>query len=1103
MANNANSEVVQQLRLYKRKYYINKLARGSIYFGAILLSAYLIISSLEYTIRLNSVGRGALFFLFVGIFLFMLYQWVINPILRIVNNKRQISDEEAAQQIGLFFPEVKDRLLNVLQLQKNSDHQNSLLSASIAQKTQQISVVSFPTAINLRENLKYVKYLAAPAILILVLFVSTPQLFSESNERIVNFNREFVPQAPFSFDLQNETLLAFKNEKFSVEMMLNGNAVPDKVYLNTAGRRFRMAPNETGIFQYNFQNIQRDVAFTIEAAGFFSREYDVKVVERPNLKGFSVFLNYPTYLGKEDERLNNVGNLQVPEGTTVSWKFNALSADSMWLTFAQQEDIYRLEKESEETFTFEKQVFSPEHYQIDLKNQYSANKQNIRYYLDVIPDQYPKINLEQFQDTTMYKFLVLGGNVSDDHGLNQLALYYRFEQNSDEKAADTEYQRLDLNLDTRQINQSYYHQWQIDSFNLQPGDKIRYFIRVWDNDAVNGYKSSKTSSYVFSIPNREAIKESLERSSEQTQTQISKTVQQAEQLKKELDEVEKKLRGKKELNWQDKQKLEDIIKKRQEFEKQLQEMKEQNEATNMKREQFDKQSEEMQKKINQLQNLMDELLDEDTKQLYEELKKLLEEQSEMDKIQNKLKELGDKEQNLEEELERTLELFKRMKFDMKLNELEDKVSKEAEEQEKLAEETENKENSTEELSEKQEQLNKEFEEFQKEMEELEKLNQDMKNPAPMQDMSEEEQQTQQEQKNAKEQLDQGKRKKAKQSQQNSSQQMKKMAQKMQQMQQSMEMEMLQENMDNLRNILDNLITLSFDQEDIMKSFRDVKQTDPRFVELSQQQLKIRDDAQIIEDSLLSLAERVFQIQSFVTREVKDMNQHMEESMEALKERQQYKAISKQQFTMTSMNNLALLLNDVLSQMQQQMADAMGKPQQKQGQSQQNMNLSELQKQLNEQIDQLRKSGKSGRALSEELAKLAAQQEKIRKMMQEQQDAEDDGGGGNGEELAKQMEETETDLVNKKLSSEMIKRQKEILTRLLEVEKSMREQELDDERKGETAKSDYEQKASKSFEEYIKAKKQEIELLKTVPVRLNPYYKSEANKYFQRLNNNSK
>lgn len=1104
MASEANiNNVITQLKLYKRKFYLNKLARGGIYFGAILLTVYLVISSLEYTIRLNSVGRTILFFLFVVVFLLMLYKWVIDPLIRISNNSKQISDEEAAKQIGVFFPEVKDKLLNVLQLHRNTNINNALLSASIAQKTQQISVVSFPVAINLRENLKYVKYLAIPAILILFLFVSVPQLFSESNKRIVNFNKEFVPEAPFTFQLQNETLLAFKNEDFSVDLAIEGEAIPEKVYLNNAGRKFRMNLNEAGVFQYNFQNIQRDVNFSIEAAGFSTKEYTVKVVERPNLKDFSIFLNYPDYLGKKDERLNNVGNLQVPEGTKITWKFNALASDSMRLTFVNKNETHQLNEETDQVFSFEKQIFEPDYYQIDLKNEYSVNKQNIRYYLDVIPDQHPKISLEQFQDTTMYQFLVLGGNVSDDYGLTQLALYYKFEKTDDQAKSDEKYERINLGLDNKQNNQSYYYQWQIDSFDLQPGDKVRYFLQVWDNDAVNGYKASKTSSYVFSIPDQQAIKESLNNSSEQTQTQISKTVQQSEQLKKEIDDVEKKLRGKKELSWQDKQKLEDILKKREELEKELQGMRKQNEATNMKREQFTQQSEEMQEKINQLQNLMNELLDEETKKLYEELKKLLEEQAELDKVQNKLRELGDKEQNLEEELERSLELFKRMKFDMKLEELEDELSKKAEEQEKLSEESENKENSTEELSEKQEELNKEFDEFQKEMEDLEKLNQDMKNPAPMQDMSEEKQQIQEEQQKAKESLDEGKRNKAQKSQQNSAQQMKKMAQKMQQMQQSMEMEMLQENMDNLRNIMDNLITLSFDQEDIMKSFRDVKQNDPRFIELSQQQLKIRDDAQIIEDSLLSLAERVFQIQSFITREVKEMNQYMGESMEALKERQQYKAISKQQFTMTSMNNLALLLNDVLSQMQQQMADAMGNPQKKPGQSQQNMNMSELQRQLNQEIDQLKKSGKSGRALSEELAKLAAEQEKIRKMMQEMKESEKEGGGGAGDELSKKMEETETDLVNKKLTSEMVERQKEILTRLLEVEKSMREQELDDERKGETAKSEYEREASKSFEEYIKAKKQEIELLKTVPVKLNPYYKNEANKYFQRLNNNSK
>ena len=1102
MASGANpNKVVNQLKNYKRKYYTNKLLRGVIYFGAILLTIYLSFSSLEYTFGLNTFGRALLFFLFIALFVVMLYKWVIDPIIRISNTKRQISDEEAARQIGSFFPEVSDKLLNVVQLQKSSTAQNQLLSASIAQKTQQISIVSFPQAINFKDNIRYIKYLAIPAIIVLILFVSMPQIFSESNTRIVNFSREYVPEAPFAFKLQNKELLAFKNEDFTVQMKLDGDAIPDKVYLATAGRQFRMTPTEAGMFQYSFLNVQRDATFSVEAAGFSSNEFDIKVVERPNLKNFSVFLNYPGYLGKDNERLNNVGNLKVPEGTEVTWKFDALSSDSMWLSFIDQDEKYKLDNIAGNEFTFKKQVFRPDHYQLDLKNEYSTNKQNIRYYLDVTPDKAPNISLDQFQDTTMYKFLVLGGNVSDDYGLTRLALYYRFEKPNKNSKEQIKYNRKDLELNTRQNTQSYYHQWQIDSFDLQPGDKIRYFVQVWDNDAVNGYKSSKTATYQFSIPDIEVLKESIEQSSEQTQTQISKTVQQAEQLKKELDEIEKKLRGKKELNWQDKQKLEDLINKRNELEKELQKMKEQNDATNMKREQFDQQSDQMQEKIDQLQDLMDELLDEETKKLYEELQKLLEEQAEIDKIQDKVQELSNKEQNLEEELERTLELFKRMKFDMKLEQLEDMVSEDAKEQKELAEETGDKENSTEELSEKQEELNQEFEDFLEEMKELEKLNQDMKSPAPMQDMSEEEQQIKEEQQNAKEQLEEGKRKKAQKSQQNSSQQMQQMAKKMQQMQQSMEMEMLQENIDNLRNILDNLITLSFDQEDIMKSFRNVKQTDPRFVELSQQQLKIRDDSQILEDSLLSLAERVFQIKSFVTREVKSMNQNMDESMDALKERQQYKAISKQQFTMTSMNNLALLLNDVLSQMQQQMADAMGNPQPKQGNNPQNMSMSELQKQLNEQINQLQKSGKSGRALSEELAKLAAQQEKIRKMLQDS-DSKEDGGGGTGDELSKQMEQTETDLVNKQLTSEMVKRQKEIVTRLLEVENSMREQELDDKRKGETANDDYERKSTESFEEYIKVKQQEIELLKTVPVRLNPYYKNEANKYFQRLNNNS-
>jgi hypothetical protein len=93
----------------------------------------------------------------------------------------------------------------------------------------------------------------------------------------------------------------------------------------------------------------------------------------------------------------------------------------------------------------------------------------------------------------------------------------------------------------------------------------------------------------------------------------------------------------------------------------------------------------------------------------------------------------------------------------------------------------------------------------------------------------------------------------------------------------------------------------------MREFRSVHQSDPRFLELSQLQLKIKDDAKVIQDSLISLSKEDFRIQSVVTRKVDEMNQYLDETAEAIKERKKGEAIGKQQFTMTTINDLALLL----------------------------------------------------------------------------------------------------------------------------------------------------------------------------------------------------
>jgi hypothetical protein len=181
---------------------------------------------------------------------------------------------------------------------------------------------------------------------------------------------------------------------------------------------------------------------------------------------------------------------------------------------------------------------------------------------------------------------------------------------------------------------------------------------------------------------------------------------------------------------------------------------------------------------------------------------------------------------------------------------------------------------------------------------------------------------------------------------------------------------------------------------------------------------------------------------------------------------------------------------------QMMANA--KPSMKKGKPQKGQkSLGEMQQQLNQKIQELKNSGKSGRQLSEELAEMAAEQERIRRSLQEMQEKMKNEGKMPGGDLPSKMEQTEMDLVNKQISEQLIKRQKEILTRLLETEKSMREQDMDEERKGETAK-DYEKEIPKAFEEYLRLKEKEVELLKTIPPKLYPYYKKEVNEYFKRM-----
>lgn len=1112
--------IYDKLASFKRKYYLNLLIKGGLLTLSLILFYFLIASVIEYNFWLGTTARFSIFFLFFGLVIYCVYRFLKEPIAWWLYRKG-LGQDESARMIGSYFPTVGDRLLNLIQL-STSQSGSLLLEAGVKQKLKLFDTISFEQAINLKENKLYLKYLLVPVGIIFVILIINTNILTQSSQRIVHFNREFSPEAPFKFLIQNKNLFAFFNEDYTLQIKLEGDAIAESAYIISGSQRLKMETLKQGEFTYLFEKIQNGLSFQIEASGFYSDAYTIELINRPEITELKVNLEYPRYLARRNEELNNAGNLEVPEGTKITWKIGTANATKAFINFTSEEAPNPMQISDDQLFTFGKGFSNPDQYSIDLENEKSRNKEKIAYSISVAKDAFPDIAVDFLKDSILYKSIVLGGAISDDYGVTQLDLTYQIisKNNESEKIL------IQIPISKNQQQQSFFYNWRLDSLMLLPGDRLNYFLQVWDNDGVNGRKVTKSAGYVFSLPGEEELKVEITKSESATEGKFDQSLKKAKDLKESIEEAQQKLKGKQDLDWQDKKMLEELIEQKQNLDQMIGELQKQSELLEEKKNTFSEQSEKIKEKSEQIRKLMEELLDPETKKLFEELQKLLKENSDMSEVQKLMNKMDKKEINLEKELERTLELFKQLKYDYKLEQAIGEIKQEVDKQENLLEKTqelsgekksEQKENTkseekseseknnenqdkspdNESLAKEQEELNKDLQKFEKSLEELEKLGEELEkeNNAPSQ---EDLNQLKESEENSKESLKQNKPKQASESQKKSISKMKQMQQQMESMQSSMEMEMDEQNIEAMRQILHGLIKLSFDEEGLMKEFTQIQQTDPKYVSLSQQQLKLKSDAKVLEDSLLSLSKRDAFLGSIVTKEVSELNDHMDKAVDHTKERRKGNAGSEMQLSMTSMNNLALMLNDHFDMMMDMMKNAkpgMGKEKGKKKGNQ--PNLGEMQQKLNKKIEDLKNSGKGGRQLSEEVAKMAAEQERIRRALQEmQENLKREGGKIPGNDLPGKMEQTEMDLVNKQITDQTIRRQKEILTRLLETEKSMREQNQDQERKGETAK-DYNKEMPRAFEEYLRLKEKEVELLKTVPPKLYPYYKKEVNEYFKR------
>lgn len=1103
MTTSAYEFLLQKLDGFIRKYYLNQLVRGSIYLAAVLLISYLIFITCEYFGYFSSTVRGLFFYGFLGMNAVVFVLKVLPPLMHFLQLGKRISHEQASEIIGTHFTDVKDKLLNVLQLhqQMGDGHQQSLIEASINQKLGKLQPIPFSSAIRLRDNKRYLGWALAPLGVVVIIGLTAPSIISDGTTRLVNYNRFYAPKAPFQFKI-NSSLSATQGDDLPVDVLLSGDEFPDEVFLNDGTNTFKLDKKSIGRFNYTFRNVQHDVRFKLIGNEFSSEGFMLHVKRKPELLNADAELLFPAYIKRKNQTVNNAGDLTVPAGTTIRWYIQTKNTDKIGIapTLPRQQSSVNGSR-----FLFSGYFTSNTHLVFSPQNAESGKTEPVSYRIAVIPDQSPVISVVEKPDSISTKNRYFSGQVQDDYGFSRLVFHYTVKR---ENASKPKMYQTAVPVSVMQNTGSFFYNWNLNTLNAQPGDEVSYYFEVWDNDGVNGAKSARSSVFTLAVPTKNEVQKQLDNGAKSVQQKMQAASRLASELEKDARKISRNLLDKKELSYEEKKQVEDLLNKRKELEALMKDIQQENQKNSTQRNELTEQDESLKEKQKELDELFNKTLNDETKELLKNIQKLLE-QNAKEQTQEQMGKMQTDNKLLQKELERMKELYKQLAFEQKLNDQINQLEQLSAEQKKLAEQTRSKQKEAQSAKTEQQKLNKDFEQVKQAMKDLEQQNKSLEKENNFDSQKEEQKQISDQMKQSEEQLQKNQPQKAAQNQQNAAQQMQQMAKKMQQNQQQGASQQLNINIGDLRQLLDNLVTSSFEQEKTMQKLRVTTPSDPLYTQLAQVQKNIQDNLKNVQDSLFSLSKRVPQIQTAVNKETGIINERIQSALDNMGERQTAEAVRDQQYAMTSLNNLALMLNEALDQLQNMMKNAGSSGKTKQPSLSQ---LPQMQQQLNQNMQKAReqmqkegnegKSGQSGNSQnqSEQFARMARQQQQIREALKKIGQAEAKNGNNAGElnKIQQQMEQTENELVNKQLTDEMLRRQNDIRIKMLDADKARKERDQDKERESGAGK-DFPPGRQKAWVGYKTEQQKQFEQLRTLTPQISPFYKSKINAYFEQLN----
>jgi len=1089
------SIIEDKLKKFTKKYYLNKIVRGLILWFILIALFSFFVLSLEYFMYLNiKVKILFLIFLFV-FFLFAFVYLILIPFFKYLGFLKSISKTKINEIVVKHFPEIKDKLLNIIELndsQETSFYSKELIISSIDQKIKDISKFSFVDSINLKESFSLIYYFLGAFFISIIISLFSPDFFSTTSYRLINYKKTFEKPSPYHFKILNDKLTVGKGEDFLLRVYVTSNKPFYLININLGNKNFLMKNDSLNFYSYKFNNINNDINFQFVFNNYKSQYFQLNVLEKPLLTSFSAHLQKPAYTNLKNEDLDNVTEFLIPEGTRIQLMLNSVHTDSVILS-DDGNRYFKIEKSGKNSFIYNDVFTESVQLSINLINEFFSLNDYLKLNITSIKDEYPTIFVQKLADSIEYTKLYFKGVVSDDYGFSKLNFVIK---NND--LADT---TIVLNLSKNIQSQDFYYAFDFALFKNKY-KTLDYFFEVSDNDQINGPKSAISEIFSFVFPDEQEILETQNNDFNNIQDIISNSMNLTDQLKKDLFEVEKKLLNTELSEWERKEIQKNILDKKNSLDKEIEKLREKSEEINSYLKSFSEQDQQILDKQKQIQDLLENVFSDDLKKMLDEFNKMMQDYKK-DKINDIQDKLDISLEDLSKQLDKNLELLKKMQIEQQLDLLSQGLNSIINEQDSVVKSIDKQFNQTS-LQDKEEKLKERISNFEKMYNEINELNKKLDQPLNLFDFKQEFDEIKNEFSNSIENIGKSNKNKSKESLNKNLKNLKSLDFNLKQMLDSLFKEQNSENLEDLLQILDNLIIYSFNQEELINS-TEVNS----FNSLSfSKQKKLFSDFEIIKDSLYALAKREPSLDSKINKELVQAQFLFKDIENQFNDNILSNVVVNQQKVLTSVNDLSLFLSEIIKQLQKNMANSMpgnkncNKPGNNPNPNSMSSSLKSMQKSLQQQLEkalQMMKEGNSGKSVNNELGKAISQQEAMHDLLQKMMSQGQ--VGSSAYETLKQADQllnkVKEDILRNNLSSSTIERQKQILTRLLEAEKAENEREIDEKRKSNTADKQFFSKTGITFENNQTIDNFEEKLLKNKLI-LNSYYQVKYQNYINVL-----